>query len=319
MNEILESLDMNTSFVDEIKTENAKDYVDQNKQFYDSQYSKRDAQLFDIHDFAEDLNRISQMKNFNFITNSENINGYDIASNCIRQTIFRILKYPVASFQDAWLPVILRAILGNAVHSFIQNNYTGFTEKEVSLKIPSIRCSTRLDALMNDNVIVEIKSCPYTDYDQVIKKRKPRDADFYQVLFYKILLEEFLDEAKNQDIKKLRSLPPNLDKYKIRFLQLIYVAHDIDIAEASSLSNAVNKCRQIRKMLNSKLNPLSFITCITIDTDEIDIVPYENYIREKVNTINWYLNNKKIPPMNDKFIDKSSCFFCLFKDICKKC
>src|SRR6056297_1016635 len=271
--------------------------------------------IFDIDDFVKDLNNLSRAKNFNIIKNSDKISGYDVSNNCIRETVFRILKYPVQDFSDTWLPVIMRAIIGNAIHSFIQNTYSGFTEKEVSLKIPSIRCSTRLDALMRDNVIVEIKSCPYTDYEKIIKTRKPRNSDFYQVLFYKMLLTNYLKECKSQNRENLRSDPPKLDEYNIRFLQLIYVAHDINAADCTSLNDAVNKARQIRKMLQTKSNPFSYMCVMTTDLNSIDVSSHMKYIIDKVNSINWYVENQKIPPMSDPFVNKKSCFFCLFKDV----
>ncbi len=272
---------------------------------------------FNIDDFLMDVNEVSLDKNKKYLSNATNINGYDIASNCIRQIIFKLLKQPVTSYVDNWLPVIMRANLGNAIHDFIQNTSKTFTEWECSLKVPSQRVSVRLDNLIRDNVLVEIKSCTFTDYDKIIRTNKPRDNDFYQAMFYRYLLHEYLDEIKSQPLNTLRSPPPKLPKYNIDTIQLIYAAHDLISSESGSLSEALKHAAAVKKVLNSKYNRFYYITTITLDLNSFDTTPYENYIKEKLQTINYHIDCNKIPSMDNKFIKPSGCFFCLYKNICK--
>lgn len=273
-------------------------------------------QLFDISQFISDLSSVSETRNKMAKQNSININSYDIAHNCIREIIFKIQNYPTESYRDVWLPILMRAYLGNAVHDFIQNSYKGFTELECSVKVPSVRASTRLDALINDNVLVEIKSCTYTDYYKIINHQKPRDADFLQTVFYKYLLENHLQEAQSQ--KNTRSSPPKLKSYNIQYIQLIYAAHDVCSADCNSLSESINVSKKVKKMLNSRRNQFHYITSITLDLSKIDITPYTNYVVGKLNNINDHLNRNVIPPMNNPYINSKGCYFCIYKNICSQ-
>jgi len=83
-----------------------------------------------------------------------------------------------------------------------------------------------------------------------------------------------------------------------------------------SVSEAIKHAADVKRTLNSKYNQFHFITVVTIDLNAIDIVPYESYIIEKIQTINNYIDHNKIAPMTDKFV-KDSCFFCLYKKLCK--
>lgn len=274
------------------------------------------AKLFDVNDFVKDLAVTSSEENKRRILNSNNINAYDIASNCIRQVIFKILNYPVQSYENVWLPVIMRAKLGNAVHEFIQDNASVFTESEVALRIPSKRLSIRLDNLINDNVLVEIKSCTYDDYSKILRTQRPRDPDFYQAVLYRYILHNHIEEAINQPDRK-RGVKPKLSKYNIDTVQLIYAAHDLLSSDCSSVSEAVKEARAVKKLLNSKHNKFFYITALTLDFNVIDIAPYEAYVVEKLDTINHYLNTNTVPPMDNKFVNSKSCFFCLYKSVCR--
>lgn len=287
-----------------------------NKAFIKQREIDRTRRIFNIDDFLNDIAVASHEKNLRYLSQTTNINGYDIGTNCIRQIVFKLLKAPIHSYVDSWLPVIMRAFLGNAVHDFIQDHSKSFTEWECSMKVPSIRTSVRLDNLINDNVLVEIKSCTYSDYDKIIRTKKPRDPDFYQSMFYRYLLQNHLDEIQQQPRENLRTPAPALPKYNIDTIQVIYVAHDLLSSESGSISEALRHAAAVKKLLNSKYNQFYYITAVTIDLNTIDPSPYENYIIEKVQTINYFVESNKIPPMDNKFV-KDSCFFCLYKRICK--
>lgn len=271
--------------------------------------------LFDVNDFIQMIDTASSTRKKEIYNNQENVSAYDLTSNCIRHVVLKILNYPAPSYSDGWLPLGFRGALGSAVHNYIQDNYTGFTELEASIKVPSIKTSVRLDAMINDDVLVEIKSCPFTDYKKIIKTRTPRDPDFYQTIFYRWLLHNHLQEAKEQTV--LRTQPPKLDKYNIDKIQFIYVAHDLVAADVGSLPEALNLVKHMKKLLKSRNNPFYFITALTIDLNAIDVKPYEAYVVQKLNSILKYVKTNTIPPLDDSFIDKGNCFFCPYYNICK--
>lgn len=271
--------------------------------------------LFDVNQFVEDVKEKSNNIGYIQTKNLTMINSYAVAHDCIRETFFKINNFPIKSYANSYVPIILKATLGNAVHDFIQKHSTVFTELETSVKVPSIRLSCRMDALINDDVIVEIKSCTFKDYEVVLKTKKPRDPDFLQVMLYKYLLENHLEEAKQQT--NTRTKPPKLDKYDIKYFQFIYVANDIIASESENLSKALNDVTKVKKLLDSKYNQFYFINTVTIDLSTFDITPYYTWIINKINNLNNYLNTNKIPPLTDPFISKN-CFFCLYKEICKQ-
>jgi len=270
--------------------------------------------LFDVDEFVQEMANNSHEQNKKHHEYQENLNAYDLTMNCSRQIILKILNYPIESYQDAWLPLKFRAALGSAVHDFIQENYSGFTELEPSLKIPSIRTSVRLDGLINHDVLIEIKSCTFSDYEKILRTRTPRDSDFYQSIFYRWVLHNHLKEAQQQT--KTRTPPPKLDKYDIRYIQMIYVAHDLLASDINSLSEAKALNSKIKKMLKSRYNQFYFITALTLDLNVIDPIPYEAYIVGKLNHVLQHLSNRTIPRLDDPYIN-NSCFFCPYKNICK--
>jgi len=271
---------------------------------------------FDIELFSEEIKQKSEKENKLRNFYSQTINGYSIGHDCIGSTVLTIQNYPIKSFAHKWLPIVMRAALGNAVHDFIQKNSNQFSEQERSIKVPSIRCSVRLDCLISNNILVEIKSCTYDDYQKILKSETPRIGDFYQTLMYKYLLENYLQEAKSQPLNTLRTSPPSLDKYNIEKLQFIYVAHDILSSDVESFSQCINIVKQVKKILNSKNNKFFFITTLVIDLKNINIEPHLLYVKNKIDRINWYIDNNKIPDSNDEFVDTKKCFFCLYNYNC---
>ena len=273
------------------------------------------AKPFDVAVFSNEVANKAENKNRIYAEVASNINAYDVADNCIRQIVYKLSKTPVKSFGDKWLPLSFRATLGSACHDFIQGITNQFTETEVSLKIPSIRFSGRLDNLRGYNVLAEIKSCTYKDYQKIIRDQKPRIADFYQVMTYKYVLENFLEEAKDESIKT-RSNKPALDSYDIDTLQFIYLAHDITASDIDDFSMALKIVDAIKKQLNSKRNPFYFITSIVLDTSTFDAEPYYDFIRRKIQEINEFLDTNTLPPGSNEFINKKKCFFCHYYSIC---
>lgn len=274
--------------------------------------------LFDINLFGRELQEKSENKNQIYRELAQNINAYDLATNCIGDIIFKLTNTPVESFADKWLPIILRSMLGNAVHNFIQDNTNQFTEREVSVKVPSIRFSGRLDNMIGPNILVEIKSLPYSEYEKVITTHQPRVADFYQTVTYKYILENHLEEARNPGVKT-RTNTPALDKYDIKQFQYIYVAHDVTATDVESFAEIVKRIKELKRVLKSKSNTFFFMTTLVVDINDELANPYVNYIKNKLEKINWYLNNGKFPSKSDEYVDTSKCFFCLYKRICQLC
>ncbi len=95
-----------------------------------------------------------------------------------------------------------------------------------------------MDNLNGNNVLVEIKSCTHTDYAKIIRTQRPRQADFYQTIAYKYILENHLKEAKNPGVKT-RTGTPKLDKYDIDTIQFIYLAHDITASDVEDFGTAI--------------------------------------------------------------------------------
>lgn len=272
---------------------------------------------FDISLFRKELQEKSSIKNQLYRESAENINAYDVATCCILDIVYKLTNTPVENFADKWLPILLRSSIGNAIHEFIQKNSDQFSETEISMKIPSIRFSGRIDNLIGPNILVEIKSLPYTDYQKIIKTAKPRIADFYQTITYKYMLENHLQEAKDPNIKiRSGSSKPLLDKYEINQVQYIYVAHDITATDCESFSEMIKRIKDIKKSLNSKSDSFFFMTTLCVPTITDNIKKHIEYVTTKIKYINWYLDNQKLPSHDDPFIDKSKCFFCLYKSIC---
>jgi len=185
---------------------------------------------FNIDVFNQELFEKSEQKNQLYREAVQNINAYDISSGCIREIFYKLTNTPVKSFADKWLPILLRSTIGTAIHEFIQSNTNQFTEGEVSLKIPSIKFSGRLDNLIGPNILIEIKSCTYADYEKIIRTRKPRVSDFYQAIVYKYILENilmrleiqifrFVKELVNQNSKNTILIQSNLSMLLMILLQ----------------------------------------------------------------------------------------------------
>ena len=270
---------------------------------------------FDLNVFSQEVYNKSHNKNMEHAQHAVNMNAYDIAVNCSRQIVYKLLKTPVQSFADKWLPIVFRAQLGKVCHDFVQLQSDQFTEAEVSLKIPSIRLSVRLDNLIGYNVLVEIKSCTYSDYQRIIRNQKPRKDDFMQSMVYKYVLENHLAEAKDPSIK-VRSNKPALDKYDIDTIQFVYLAHDITASDVEDISEALLLIAKIKKQLKSKNNPFYFMTTLTIDTHAFDPTPFTDFIKGKMESINNHVETGKLPGRDDPYVVTSKCFFCKYYPIC---
>lgn len=276
------------------------------------------SELFDINVFVKELGERSSTKNRLYREAVQNISAYDISSGCIREIVYKLTNTPVESFADSWLPVLMRSTIGTAIHEFIQNNTNQFTEREISLKIPSIRFSGRLDNLIGVNNLVEIKSCPYSDYINIVKNRKPRVKDFYQAMIYKYIIENYLEEAKDPKIKiRDGSSKPKFDKYDIDTIQFIYVAHDVISADIDSFAEMLGQIKQLKQTFNSKSNNFFFMTTIVNNITDDIAAPFLEYVKNKISAINYYLDKQQLPDLTDSYIDTKQCFFCLYKRLCR--
>lgn len=271
---------------------------------------------FDLNQFIKEVYKNSTEENKIKIKNQKYMSAYDIASTCIQNILHKLRNTPIPSYSNKWLPIVLRSYIGKSIHDFIQQNSKQFTELECSLKIPSIRFSGRIDNLINNNVLVEIKSLPYKDYRKVIKNQTPRINDFYQTLVYKYIIENYLHEAQTQT-EPTRTSPPKLSNYNIEAIQYIYVAHDIFAADVETLDEAIQIVDQVKKALNSKHNSFYFMSNMVLELKDYDLTEYLNYIKTKIAKVNYYLDNNLEVDPTDEFIDKKSCFFCLFSNICQ--
>jgi hypothetical protein len=276
--------------------------------------------VFDVNNFIQELKVNSQVSNKRFHDSSERFNSYDIAHTCIRSVLFRIFHYPLYDYSDSWLPVKLRTNLGTACHDFLQQSKM-FTETEVYLRVPSKNISVKIDCLINNNVLVEIKSCNYADYDQIIKKNLPRTKDIYQAVLYKHLLENDLEESSKQDFteEEIRKYNfPKHESYKIKTIQFIYICHELVCADTESIEQDIEFSKRLKKFLKSKNNKFWFIKTIELNLENFNIVNIENHVTDKLKELQKYHSVKQIPDMNNKYVDLKSCFFCLFKETCSR-
>jgi len=279
--------------------------------------------VFNVTDFRSLVKRKSHTKNKTYAAGSiGKISGYSIGHDCIRTTVYKMLGYELSDYSSNWLPLGFRAALGTAVHDYMQDLAIGelFSECELTLKVPSLRLSMRLDAMINDDTIVEIKSCSYADYSKIMRTRIPRTGDFYQVVFYRWLLQNHLEEIKQQKPSHGGTLPslPNYDN--VKNIVMIYVCHELIAGDDNeSMAEAVKfgtNLRRYAKKENPGPNDFWFILPLTIKTDDIDIDGYEKYLTDKLDSILEHYNAKKIPDMSNPYVDTSKCFFCGFKSIC---
>lgn len=299
------------------------DKKDDIKKDEDNNYAPR---FFNIEEFISNLKKKSEKSKFERFLFSDNINAYDISQCCIAQVLYRLYNTPVPSYEDIWLPVYMRSVIGSAVHDFIQSNFN-FDETEVVIKIDKFKFSGRVDAIINNDVLVEIKTVSYNDYKSIINKNAPRNKDLYQTLIYKHLLENYLDEinlTKERLIKedhnnKSKYNWPKQNNYNFKYIQFIYIAHDLTSSDVSSISEALYIQKQIKKQLNSKYNKFFFIKDIIIDINQNKdyYTQIENNLFNKLQKILFYFNRNKLPDPTDEYIDKNQCFFCLYKDICQ--
>lgn len=312
----LEGLKINNLMVETIINNINSDVNTKNSQEHEEIRNK--TELFNINNFKQDLIDKSSEKNKEFIEYSERFNAYDVAHFCIRTPIFRILKYDIADYSDNWLPVKMRGIIGNACHDFIQSTSSTFTETEVYLRVPSLNISVKIDCLIGDSILVEIKSCSYADYAKILKTNNARQDDFYQALLYKYLLENYTTESRQQQLEKNKYHLPKLDSYNIKTIQMIYVCHELFSSNSVSLDEAVNDSKTLKKQLNSKYNYMWFIKPLNYDLVKHDYSSHINILKDKIFELNKYLNQKQIPPMTHKYVNTNKCFFCLYSKICKQ-
>ena len=262
--------------------------------------------LFSIESFLEEcVKRINECELVRFGYSSY-ISAYDISHDCIRKTLYRLLGYPLPDFRYLWPGLQLRGTIGSAIHEFIQSHYS-FTETEVELFVPSLNVSVRLDALIGNNVLVEIKSLPFKDLETIVRSNTPRKHDLLQTVLYKHLLESHLDEIKKATDRRI----PKQSRYCIEYIQFIYVAHDI-VASDLTLSEALQETKRVRRFLRSK--GLDFIFVVTVDGNNVQ--EEMNYVVKKLSRINEYHRKRVLPDLSDEFVDRKQCGFCPYRDLC---
>lgn len=275
---------------------------------------------FDIQLFENELYKKSfEYNKHKCDRQTQNITGYDICNNCIQEIVYKLRNTPISNYADGWLPIHMRTELGNATHTFIQNNTSQFTEIELNLKVPSLKFYGKIDYAIGENILGEIKSVPYNEYASIVKNQKPREKDFLQLMTYTYIINNYLSEIQSDDTKipEYAGLKPQLQKYETKQIQFIYLAHDIISSnETESLSAARKRIEELKKQIKSKNNPFFFITTLTINlTDEIKEKTFE-YIKNKFNEIHFYMNNHIDPDPNSIYINKKNCYFCLYSEIC---
>jgi len=215
----------------------------------DSSVLKNKPKLFHLKDFIINLKNNSIKQQFDRLVYSSNITAYDIAQSCSRQVLYKLLNYPVKLYESVWLPVLFRAKIGTAIHDFIQENFD-FDEIEVVIKIPEFKFSGRIDAINGNDVLIEIKTVPFTEYKEIIECNFPRNKDLKQTLVYKYLLENHIEKIRPDDNSSSTEHNfPKKSNYKFNYIQFIYIAHDLISAEY----NTINESIEITKIIKNKI------------------------------------------------------------------
>ena len=273
--------------------------------------------LFDIQEFGRELYEKSAKKNkARALRPNQNITGYDIAHSCIQSVLFKLRNTPIRNYADSWLPIFMRTEVGSAVHNFIQGNTKQFSETEVNLRVPSIGFYGKIDYLVGNSVLGEIKTCTYEDYRSILNKQQPRDKDFLQAFTYYYILKNHLAEAREAEVSKRCGEKPHLEAYDIQRLQFLYISHDLISSQAESYSEMMEAVRQLKRNLDSKKNPFFFITSVVVDlTPEIE-EKYFDFIRGKFEDIHTYMRTSTNPTEGSRYLTQD-CFFCPYKSICE--
>lgn len=274
-------------------------------------YEPQKIDSFDIEIFQTLLKEKVFNKNKKRIENkTQNITAYDLCG-CIKKIEFKLKNTPI-DFNSSYLPSELSMALGNSVHEFIQTNYC-FTEIELPLSIhisKSLKISSRLDALINNNTLIEIKTCNYKEYYEILKNDNYRLKDYEQLCVYKYLLENHFDEIKNNLIQN--RITPKFNNYKITKFQIIYICHEIVDA-----SGNIDIYKDITEYYKNNFGNFWFIKTINIDAENEDTILEINTVSDKIKTILEYIPNNKEIPLNNKYCKKDECNFCPYKKICK--
>ena len=210
-------------------------------------------------------------------------NSTDILE-CFQKSVFKKDKVPIPSImnQNNFLKLEFKKLLGNAIHKFIQENYSDFTEIELKLIVPSINVSIRLDALIGNSILIEIKSCESKKYHEIISSTF-REKDLLQALLYKYVLENYYDEIKKSTNLKYIN-------YDIKTIQLIYICNDFGTLQNNE-----------------------FIKIFTLDLSKLDITKQIDDIKQRIT----FLNNQSTDKI-DFFLKKDECIYCNWNKLCDK-
>ena len=176
----------------------------------------------------------------------------------------------------------------------------------------------KIDSLLGSNILCEIKSCTYEDYRKIIRTQQPREKDLLQAMTYQYILTNYLEEIQSEKV----TLPyggdkPKLEKYDIKQIQFIYVAHDVVASDAESYAEIVELMRSTKKLLQSKNNQFFFITSLLVDIDDELRDHCNDFVKKKIADILKYMKAKNSPTKKSRFVNFNNCYFCPYREICE--
>jgi len=226
--------------LDKIVTNIKDPSKDQNRNAL-SQRLKTPLNYFDTDKFYTNM-RKSQMEQAMEVTERDYIRASE-AGDCSNLILFR-LKGTEPDHnkvgRNQFLP--LMAHVGNAIHSFLQKNY-GFASTELPRNSDTYRIHCRVDALLDDDVIVEIKS--------VTDARILREKDIMQVTAnYLVLKEHGYNIRAGQLVYVARSLT-RIETYEIPLDDLIKYAHAL-VSKIDHIFECAVKKTETAKYLDFK-------------------------------------------------------------------
>lgn len=221
---------------------------------------------------------------------NKNIYALDIATNCIRQTLFSYF-----GLKELQVKVTYKSSFFRDYGIFIQEHLEkliSFTGTRIRLKkelVKDIFVVGELDCFYitsnNDFVIIDIKT---VDSDTVqMSHFNGRTADIKQVFYYSYLIMSKILGDENVIVDLNKQALDKIDINKIHS-QLWYVSRDFNV----------------------KVTTYKYLSTSLLFKDSIE------YYRSKEEELSKFILEQKIPAINHKFTEKNKCFFCVYKKYC---
>lgn len=230
---------------------------------------------------------------------SQNLYVTHVANECIRAIVFSY--YGLSSFKiKTNFKSVFYSIYGDIIQNVIEV-LVGFSDKKckISKEINSdLRINGEIDGIYytskdEGSVLVEVK----TINDLYINDEfLGRENDWLQIMYYLYLALQYQNKLPNNQILKDKPVITInsqkckylLDNSDIKYVQIWYIGREFEIK------------------------------CITtkVDINNQTFNKYIQYFMERENEIVKYVYSKTVPDISHKYVNRSKCTFCIYKDYC---